>query len=88
MFRQDHFGAAASDVHHQNAFAGLWPARQHAQVNQPRFFLSRDDFNGRTQGFRRALQKLLLVARVTHGAGSHRAHADDIQFLIDLRHAF
>ncbi len=87
VLRQDHFGAAAADVHHQNAFAGLRPARQHAQVNQPRFFLSRDDFHRRTQRLRRALQKLLLIAGVAHRAGSHRAHADDIQLLVDLRHA-
>ena len=87
MLGQNHFGAAAADVHHQDAFAGLRPASQHAQVNQPGFFLPGNDFHRRAQGLGRAFQKLLLVAGVAHRAGGHRAHADDVQLLINLRHA-
>jgi len=56
-------------------------------VNQTRFFLPRDDLHRRAQGLGCAFQKLLLIARVAHCAGGHRAHADDVQFLINLRHA-
>jgi hypothetical protein len=87
MLGQDHFGATTPDVDHQDAFAALRPASQHAQVNQARLFLPRNNLHRRAQGLRRAFQKLLLVARVAHRAGGHRAHADDVQFLINLCHA-
>src|ERR1700730_12676365 len=53
-------------------------------MDQAGFFLSGDDFQRRTQSFRRALQEFLLIARVSYRASGHRSHANHIQLLVDL----
>ena len=43
---------------------------------------------GDAQSLGRAFQKLLLIAGIAHRAGGYRTHANHVQLLIDLRHAF
>ena len=67
--------------------AGLRPVALDAQVNQARFFAAGDDLDRRAGGFRRARQKILLVAGVADGAGGHRADAHHVQLAVDAGHA-
>ncbi len=84
---RDDLRAAAADIDDEYAFVALGPNALHAEVNEARLFTARNDFDGGAHRFRRARQKLALIARVANGAGGDDAHAHHVQFAVGRGHA-
>jgi len=53
-------------------------------MNQARLLAAGDDFDGRSERRARARNKLALIRRVAHRAGSHRADPRDIELAAGL----
>ena len=87
VFGADDFRAAAADIDHQSAPAGLRPSALHAQVNQARFLAAGDDFYRSPGGLRRARQEFMRIARVADGAGGDSAYAHHIELAVERGHA-
>src|SRR5690606_18452712 len=69
----DEFGGTAADVDHQPPVVRGGQVLDHAQVDQPGFFLAGNDFDRETQGLFRRGQDLGRVASHPEGIGGHGA---------------
>ena len=87
VFGADDLRAAAADIDHQGALAGLRPGAFHAQVDEAGFFPAGDDFHRGAGRFRGARQKFVRIARIANRAGGHGAHAHHVQLAIEGGHA-
>ena len=74
--RNRDFATSTTEVNHQYRRCGDSQGRNQAQVNQPRFFQSGNDFHIPARGRAHPLQKRPRIARIAQGTGGH--HADRI----------
>ena len=64
-------GAAAADVEDENVVRRMRPTALHAQMDEPRLFLPRNDLDVNAQGAARLFEELILVPGVTKRARRH-----------------
>ena len=83
---RDDLRAAAADIDDQDALVALRPNALHSQMDQARLFAARNDFHRRAHRFRRARQKLALIAGVANRAGGHHAHAHHVELAVGDGH--
>ena len=74
MSAQNHLSRTTTNVDHQASLIGLGQEVGNAQINQPRFFASRNHFDGETQHSFSLGQKLVTVACFAKRLGGHCAH--------------
>src|SRR6185295_608002 len=84
----DHFGAAAADVHDQPAPGLARHGMRHAKVDQTRFFDAGDDFDRMTECCAGAIQECALAPRTPQRIGADHAHAFRLHVVQPLTEAF
>jgi hypothetical protein len=83
----DHFRAAAANVHDQAVVGGVGQGLDHPGINQACFLAPGNDFYPVSQCFAGAVEKGLAIARLAQGTGAHHAHAPGVQVLKPLAEA-
>ena len=73
--RDGQLATAAAEVDQQGAAAGDARIGEHAEMDEPAFFQSGDDFCFPAGGAADPIEESAAVARVTQGAGRDHAHA-------------
>ena len=71
---EDEFGAAAADVEHEPGVELVFQEVRYAEVDQPRFLATADDFHAVAEDLLRRVDEVPAVARLAQRVGANDAH--------------